>query len=63
MKDKDMIQGNLFDLKGKKRWKALGERLLFLATDWRVYLMFGMLAYLIYLMVILTKQWELLGSI
>jgi len=62
MKNKDMIQENLFDLKGKKRWKAFGERLLFIVTDWRIYLMFGMLTYLIYLMIILTKQQELLAS-
>ena len=57
-----MIKGDLFDLKGKKRWKALRERMLFIATDWRIYLLLGMFAYMIVLFNILIKQQELLAS-
>jgi hypothetical protein len=43
-----MIEGDLFELKGKKRWKALRERVEFVLTNpyqWLVFILFFVLLF------------------
>ncbi len=58
-----MIKGNLFELKGKERMKALKERVFFVLKTWEVYAIFIMFGYSIFLIRILIKQQELFGSL
>ena len=58
-----MIQGSLFDLKETKRWKALKERLLFIATDWYTWLIVGIMVYGFFLLNISTKLEELITGL
>ena len=60
MKDKNMIQGDLFDLKGKKRWKALRQRLLFVVTDKYIWFIGVLMIYGYFLLQIIIKQQGLL---
>ena len=58
-----MIEGYLFDLKGKKRWKALGERILFIFTDYRIYLIIIMFIMFLFQLNLISQQQEILRSL
>ena len=55
-----MIEGYLFDLKGKQMWKALGERVLFILSDYRVYLIIAGIVIICIQLSLITQQVELM---
>jgi len=57
-----MIEGYLFDLKGKKRRQALKERIIYILSDYRLYLIIAMIAIVIAQANLISQQQALLRS-